>query len=56
MIFLVQWVIIVCLFMCLPFAQAQVGTVTLGAGNGSGEPGSTDNPVEVMLDNQGVMT
>ena len=52
MIFLVQWVIIVSLFMCLPFAQAQVGTVILGAGNGFGEPGSTDNPVEVMLDNQ----
>jgi len=51
MIFLVQWVIVVCFFMYLPFAQAQVGTVTLSAGNGFGEPGSIDNPLEVSLDN-----
>jgi hypothetical protein len=52
MIFLVRLVIVLCFFIHLPLAQAQVGTVTLGAGNGFGEPGSTDNPVEVTLDNQ----
>ena len=51
MIFLVQWVIVLCFFIYLPFAQAQVGMVTLSAGNGFGEPGSTGNPVAVSLDN-----
>jgi len=33
------------------FAQSQVGTVTLSVGNGSGPPSSTDNPVQISLDN-----
>jgi hypothetical protein len=52
MSFLVHWVGVVCFFIHLPLAQAQVGTVTLSAGNGFGEPGTTGNPVAVSLDNQ----
>ena len=40
-----------CLFLLPPLAQSQVGTVTLSVGDGLGATGSTDNPVEISLEN-----
>ena len=49
-----QTIIFLCFMFLFPsLVLSQVGTVTLGMGNGFGEPGSTDNPVEISLDNQG---
>ena len=48
-----QTIIFLCFLFLFPsLVLSQVGTVTFGVGNGFGEPGSTDNPVEVNLDNQ----
>ena len=47
-----QTIIFLCFLFLFPsLVLSQVGTVTLGVGNGFGAPGSTDNPVEVSLDN-----
>ena len=48
-----QTIIFLCFLFLFPsLVLSQVGTVTLGVGNSFGEPGSTDNPVEISLDNQ----
>lgn len=48
-----QTIIFLCLLFLFPsLVLSQVGTVTLGVGNGFGAPGSIDNPVAITLDNQ----
>jgi hypothetical protein len=47
-----QMIFGVCLLtLSLPLAYSQEGTVTLFIGDGGGLPGSTDNPVQISLDN-----
>ena len=48
------WLFFICclVFLSLPaVVQAQQGTITLIAGDGTGPPGSTANPVLITLDN-----
>ena len=51
-ILFVQMVVVLCfLLLSFPLAYSQEGTVTLSIGDGAGLPGSTDNPVQIGLDN-----
>ena len=43
--------VICCVFFLPTLVQSQQGTVTLSVGNGAGLPGSTDNQVQITLDN-----